>query len=146
MSTSLPRGQTKAKILPLFRLSLEMGLRLSLGKGSNLPGGNRGPLWPPIGCQAARSCEVKASADDRLAGGVDATSGKISRSSFDRADGVVVQLQLNFFDFNDHPVSLAIRSLARLFLVPEPPLLSRTGNRSLATLAVNSHFDFRLPG
>jgi len=38
MSTSLPRGQTKAKILPLFRLSFRDGLRLSRG----LPGGSRG--------------------------------------------------------------------------------------------------------
>ena len=37
MSTSLPRGQAKAKILPLFRLSFRDGIGLSLG----LPGWSR---------------------------------------------------------------------------------------------------------
>ena len=38
-------------------------------------------------------------------GGVDATSRKISRSSFDGADGVVVQLQQIFLILSNHPVS-----------------------------------------
>ena len=82
-------------------------------------------------------------------GGVDATSRKISRSFLYGADGVVVQNPQKFFsNLNHHPVCAIKGSFAIFFLLAQPPLLARRGDRGSlrwGALAFSSCSFFRFP-